>query len=105
MKPLRSGSHRKYLYWPRTDHQTLPLRSIGRNAIGGSSRPRARLRRRLSQFVFFRFGRFVEMIPKLCPFKTKTTLPSTGPVVNMNNADVPSVTLSRVCVMKSSSMP
>src|SRR5215203_3835757 len=52
------------------------------------------------------FGRLVEMISKSYAFSSSTTLSgAVAPLVRANSADVPSVTLSRTSLMKSSSIP
>src|ERR687898_262572 len=51
-------------------------------------------------------GRLVEMISKSYCFNSSTTLSgAVAPLVSANRAEVPSVTFSRTCLMKSSSMP
>src|SRR5215208_589400 len=51
-------------------------------------------------------GRLVEMISKSYCFSSSTTLSTAvAPLVSANRAEVPSVTFSRTCLMKSSSMP
>src|SRR5215211_6321487 len=51
-------------------------------------------------------GRLVEMISKSYAFSSSTTLSTAvAPLVSANSADVTSVTFSRTCLMKSSSMP
>ena len=49
--------------------------------------------------------RFVEMISNFWPLTTSASLSITAPLVSRNSAEVPSVTFSRVCLMKLSSMP
>src|SRR5829696_1882122 len=51
-------------------------------------------------------GRLVEMISKSYAFSSSTTLSTAvAPLVSANRAEVPSVTFSRTCLIKSSSMP
>src|SRR5829696_1252671 len=51
-------------------------------------------------------GRLVEMISKSYAFNSSTTLSgAVAPLVSANRAEVPSVTFSRTCLMKSSSIP
>src|SRR5215218_7191290 len=51
-------------------------------------------------------GRLVEMISKSYCFSSSTTLSTAvAPLVSANRAEVPSVTFSRTCLIKSSSIP
>src|SRR5215210_1509940 len=51
-------------------------------------------------------GRLVEIISKSYAFSSSTTLSTAvAPLVSANRAEVPSVTFSRTCFIKSSSMP
>src|ERR671912_2446342 len=50
-------------------------------------------------------GRLVEMISKSYCLSSSTTLSTVAPLVSANSAEVPGITFSRTCLMKSSLIP